>query len=547
MNSTLTEKLKPATIRFQSDRYLLLLAYILVLLVALAPLTVIDVPFLADYPNHLARAHILGNVHSDIFLSKRYAADFDFIPNLAMDLIVPWLSRFVPLDVAGRIFLALTLFSTLAGVSFLHRVLFNHWSLWPMTAGLLLYHGSFMAGLINFSLGVGLVPGALGLWIAIRYTSPMTRIIVGMLITFVLFFCHLIAFGAYGLMVIAYETVRARDKWSRRDGPAQAAKDVLTAGITGLIPTLLFFRQLALQSPDNAVEPMVFGNWAWKAKALLSPLANYQLDIDLLSFALLSGLAFWGWRSGHLLIERRMGPGLGLLILCFVLAPKALWTGGVFDQRFVILFALILVGSTQFRVSHHLVRLSVVACLGALFLVRIGWIAKTWIEHRDDLAEIRSMIEEVDEGSRILVVQPDKTTGIRLGPDRHKVFHHAALLASVPLLAVIDKSSFVSTIYAIPGQHPLRLLEPFDDLGGKGASMVPTLADLKAAINEEDDHAKPQIRTWWQDFDYVMVIYGYGSGADGFKQDLPLETLMDGQIVDLFGVTALRKTDKEML
>lgn len=535
MNSALTGKLKPAAIWFQSDRYVLFLAYTLVFLVVLAPLTVIDVPFLADYPNHLARMHILGNVHSDIFLAERYATDFDFIPNLAMDLIVPWLSKIMPLDAAGRLFLALTLFSTLASVLFLHRVLFNHWSLWPMAAGLLLYHGSFMAGMINFSLGVGLVPGALALWIAMRHAPPIKRIVIGTAITLVMFFCHLIAFGAYGLMVIAYESVRARDKWSRRDGPGQAAKDFLVAGVTGLIPMLLFIRQLADQNGNAVEKSVIFGSWSWKAKALLSPLANYQLGIDLASFALLAGLAVWGWRSGFLEIERRMRPGLGLLILCFVLAPKALWTGGVFDQRFVIIFALILIGSTEFRVSHHAVRAVVVACLAALFLVRIGWITKTWTEHRDDLAEIRSAIAEVKEGSRILVVQPDKTAGTRLAPDRHIVFHHAALLASFPLLAVIDKSSFVSTIYAIPGQHPLRLLDPFDDLGGKGASMVPTLADLAAAMVK--DHATPQIRTWWRDFDYVVLIYGYGSGADTLKQNLPLETLMDGQIIDLFRIT----------
>lgn len=536
MISTLREKLELTGAGPKTDLYGWATVYTLVALIALTPLAVIDVPLLADYPNHLARMYILSNLDDNLFLSEYYTKSFDFIPNLAMDLITPLAIEFIPLNVAGRLFLALVLLSTLASVSLLHRILFNRWSVWPLSAGLLLYHGSFMAGMVNFSLGVGLVPCALAIWIAMRHVSSTKRVVGGMAVTLTLYFCHIVAFGAYGLMVAAYEYVRARDKWSRRDGPATAAKDFLVAGLTGLIPLWLFIRQLTIQEGELAEKALVFGTWSWKAKALLSPLANYELSIDLISFALLGGLAVWGWRSGYLEIERRMGPGLILLFLCFLLAPKALWTGGVFDQRLVILFSLLLIGSTDFKIRHIVVRRAVFSGLAILFVVRLGWVTQTWVEHRDDLAEIRSAIAEVEQGSRILVVQPDKTAGVRLAPDRHMVFHHAAQMANLPVLAVIEKSSFVSTIYAIPGQQPLSLSPPFDGLGGNGASKVPTLMDLAAAIEEKPLDALPQIRAWWQDFDYVMLIFGYGPGAEILKGDLPLDTLMDGDIIDLFKI-----------
>jgi hypothetical protein len=116
------------------------------------------------------------------------------------------------------------------------------------------------------------------------------------------------------------------------------------------------------------------------------------------------------------------------------------------------------------------------------------------------------------------------------------VFHHAAQLASLPMLAAIEKSAFVSTIYALPGQQPLRLLEPFAQLGGKGAAEVPTLDELGEALDRPGDAVRAQIRHWRDDFDYVLLIYGYGPGADDLREDLPLETRLDGEIMDLFKI-----------
>lgn len=537
MSSIIQEKPATATLWLQPDRYALLAVYVLAVVVILIPLAVIDIPIIADYPNHVARMHILGNVNTETLLGERYISDFDFIPNLAMDLTIPWLAKIMPLDVAGRLFLAFTLLSTLGSIAFLHRTLFNQWTIWPLAATLVLYHGSFMAGMVNFSLGIGLVPAALAVWITMRYASMARRVMVGSAMALVLFFCHVVAFGAYGLLVIGYEGLRARDKWSRRDGPGQAARDFLIAGITGLVPATLLLRQLLQRDPGASAEStLAWGTWSWKAKALLSPLANYNLTLDLATFALLAILVIWGWRSGRLEIERHMAPGLGLLALCFILAPKALGTGGVLDQRFSIVFALVFIGSTSFRTGSSVVRIGLTALLAALFLVRLGLITSTWIDHRDDLAEMRSAIGEVETGARILVVQPDETAGIRLAPDRHIVFHHAAQMASLATLAVIEKSAFVSTIYAVPGQQPLRLQEPFQHLGGQGAVMIPTLADLAAALDRHDGDISAQIRSWWRDFDYILLIYGYGPGAESFRGDLPLKTLMDGDILDLFEI-----------
>ncbi len=513
-------------------------SFIVVAILLIAPLTVIDTPLLADYPNHVARMHVIGNLYDDFMLAGPYAVDIDFIPNIAMDLVVPSLANWLKPDVAARVFLAGTLLSTLAGVAWLHRTLFNQWSIHPLLAALFAYHGSMIAGMANFSLGIGLVPAALALWIRMEDASVVRRLLAGSFVALGLFFCHLVAAGAYGLLLVGF----ALGKWlngpNSRDARRRAISELSVAGAGFILPLILYARLILGGEGGASGDGIIFGNIAWKLKALLSPLANYNLPLDLASFALLTGLAFAAWLSGRVTVDRRVAPGLALLALAFLLAPKALLSGGVFDQRLAVLLALLLVASTRFEMPESRVFLVLPAILATLFLVRLGVLTTTWMDHRADLAEMRRAIELISPGARLLVARPDEGAGLRLSPPRHRVFHHAAQLHSLPTLAVIEKSAFVSTVYALPGQQPLTLKPPFDQLGGRGHVDLPTLDDLAIAYRPKGDQppVASQIEHWTSDFDYVVLIYGYGPGAEKLIGDLPLEAVMDGDILDLFRI-----------
>ena len=75
----------------------------LLCLVLLAPLALIDVPPLLDYPNHLARATVLAFGDDDPILSRIYAEHWAVIPNLGTDLVLPPLLHVLPIHLAGRI------------------------------------------------------------------------------------------------------------------------------------------------------------------------------------------------------------------------------------------------------------------------------------------------------------------------------------------------------------------------------------------------------------------------------------------------------------
>lgn len=512
--------------------------FLIVAIVITAPLAVIDTPLFADYPNHVARMHVLGNFNDSALLGKRYAVTFDLIPNIAMDFVVPQLAQWMPLDLAARLFLGVCLVLSMASVAFLHRTLFNQWYSYSLLAAFFVYHGSMMAGMINFSLGIGLVPGALALWIRMQGAPAAWRLLVGCATALLLYFCHLVAVGAFGLLLVGQGLANRRDRSGHPDHQRFAAREFAIIVGLGLLPLILFLRILWAGDKTSSPGEIIYGNLAWKLKALLSPLANYHLPLDFMSFVLLASFALAAWWRGWLVVDRRMRPGLALLAAAFVLAPKALWTGGLFDQRLAVLLALMLVASTHIKAAPDRILRIMPAMLALLFLVRMSVLTSAWLEHRDDLAEMHRAIDLMTEGGRVLVVQPDVDAGQRLAPPRHRVLHHAVQLVSLPALAVVEKAAFVSSLYAIQGQQPLALKPPYDRLGGRGHVDLPTLDDLADALRSADADTATgrQIQSWPADFDYVVMIYGYGPNRDARIAGLPIDMLLDGDVFDLFRI-----------
>jgi len=142
------------------DRFLLFpLIFALALATALVPIATTQTLPLLDWPNHLgAHAMCWRDIGDSPLLQQIYDVRWRPVPNLAMDLIVPFLGHTMPLEWAGRLFIALTFLLMAGGVALVHRQLFGRFSYWPLLAFLFLYDRSFLLGLVNYLFGLG--PGA---------------------------------------------------------------------------------------------------------------------------------------------------------------------------------------------------------------------------------------------------------------------------------------------------------------------------------------------------------------------------------------------------
>src|SRR5438046_5371223 len=72
--------------------------------ISVAPVLLVRIPAMIDYVNHLARMHLLVDAAGGR-PNPAYQIDWRLYPNLAVDLIVPMLTRFVSVETAARLFL----------------------------------------------------------------------------------------------------------------------------------------------------------------------------------------------------------------------------------------------------------------------------------------------------------------------------------------------------------------------------------------------------------------------------------------------------------
>ncbi|MGB2657447.1 MAG: hypothetical protein WBC84_04365 [Pseudolabrys sp.] len=196
-------------------------AQIMALFIALTLLISIPIwthplPPLSDYINHLARMQVIAELPNNRQLAAFYELNWQVIPNLAMDIIVPPLARIMNVYLAGQVFLVSMFVLIISGILMLNRVLVGRFSVLPLIAIPLLYNFVFLVGLMNYLFGIGVAIWALAGWISVRERAWPIRFVLSTVSIVVLFFCHLCALGIYGIGLFSFEVLRL---WEQRSQP----------------------------------------------------------------------------------------------------------------------------------------------------------------------------------------------------------------------------------------------------------------------------------------------------------------------------------------
>src|SRR5665213_1292019 len=132
------------------------------------PIWTHPLPPLSDYVNHLARMHVIATLPTNPLLANFYELNWQVIPNLTMDLIVPQLARFMNVYLAGQIYIVTMFALIISGTLALNRALVGRWTVLPLFAFPLLYNYVFLVGLMNYIFGIGVALWALAGWVALR-------------------------------------------------------------------------------------------------------------------------------------------------------------------------------------------------------------------------------------------------------------------------------------------------------------------------------------------------------------------------------------------
>jgi len=275
-------------------RVLMIAVWAVAVIAVLVPVWSVEYVPLLDYPNHLARAFVLHEIHNPAFKFDQWmTADWGPYPYLGMDVTMSLLLRIFPIMVAGRIFMSLCLLAIPAGTWIFLREASpgnEHMALWSL---LLSYDSYFLEGFLNFYLSIGVCFFALGLWMR-YYNEPSRRkwveAALGILL---LYFTHAMGFGAVGVLVGSYVIIGERN-----------IKKIVLNGMLFLPPTLLAIGFMKDQSSVRS--DMNFLPWEDKINALTVPLHSYSEQLDdvtlyVIPIAIIAAMLWskergWSWR-----------------------------------------------------------------------------------------------------------------------------------------------------------------------------------------------------------------------------------------------------------
>lgn len=477
--------------------------YAVLTLLALAPLAMVDIPALVDYPNHLARIHVIAGIGTDSALASNYQVVWGATPNLAMDLILPPLTRVFSVELLGRLFIAMTMLLLIAGTLVLHRTLHGSIGLWPVAVYLFLYNHLLIMGFLNYLFSVGIALMLFAAWIASARWPAWIRWTLFPPALAALFFAHIFALGIYGVCVGAYEFSRVwptlRTEW--RSLPrrwAVVAWQFLPAA--GLVLATM---------PDSGAGDFIYGPFLSKVRAVWSPTLTYIKPIDVVIFLFVVAVCAGGLATRRLALARAVR--LPLCLLTAIAAVIPFWIEGAWgitafmDLRLPLVIALLLVAGL--RPGNVSPRVAVaVICAGAVLMGgRIVDISSEWRKLDRQYAEFRAAARLIEPGAAILPAQKEDV------PRRDGENRFEDVYGNMPVLAVIDRAAFVPILFTDPDKQPLRASDrrAFLDTGFGAPIEYALLVDAAYGIGAVQGGIgmSPFWKDWPRHYDYVLTTH----------------------------------------
>lgn len=487
-----------------------ILAFVALAAVALMPVFLVQIAPLSDWVNHLGRMQVMAVGASDPYLSAFYSIDWQLIPNLAMDLIVPPLARIFGVIPAGQLFMASIIVLMVTGPFAVQRAVYGKLNPFPLVVFLFLYNDIFLVGLANYLFGVGIAVWGLAVWIWLRERNVALRLGVSFVFVALTYVSHLYAAGVYGLAILAYEV----DDWIQRGKPLDRRVPIDLAMIG--VPFLPLLPLLAMSATWGLA-----GEYMWdlhgKADAVLMTFSSYS-DIADVCVAIALGVAFAAaWRRGLIRFHRLAGVFLLISGAVFLVMPNMLFGSYMADQRMPIAIALVLVGFGRLNVTRTAVRTAFLALVIACSAIRIGDVAIHWARLAQVYDDFRRAFATVPRGSKILVADADEPEG---WDDFRDAISHAACLA------MIDRSSLVSRAFTVKGKQIMSVRPAYHDRVDTEDGDPPTISRLLAATMPHYGDTGNYWDNWREKHDYVAVLYTAKS-ADNPNPDF-LSLVHDG-------------------
>lgn len=466
------------------------LMFVTLTLLISIPIWTHPLPPLSDYVNHLSRMHAIAALGKNQQLAEFYEVNWQIIPNLTMDLVVPVLAQWMSVYLAGQIFMVMMFALIISGTMALSRVLSGRWSVLPLFAMPLLYNYVFLVGLMNYLCGIGLSLWALAGWIALRDRPWPMRYALSVASVMVIFFCHLSALGIYGIGILSFEALRL---WQQRARPwPMRIAEFVAGGLPFLAAAPLLY-----MSPTLTLASAFFWDQRGKIDGLMYVVSDYS-DIATFMLAASATLAM-GWAVRHRLL--RFHPLAGVVLLVggsiYLALPRVMFETYMADQRVPIGVAFMVIACGALELRRRMVRRAFLLVLIVLIGVRLIEVDLNWTELSDTTSQFRSSVRRIQPGSKVFVAYADRAYGEDV---RDLGLVHAACIA------MIERSALVTTVFTVIGKQVLHVKPQYASYVDTRDGTPPSIAQLLVAADKPLPDT-PVYWTNWTKFDYLYILF----------------------------------------
>ena len=495
-----SEPTSQPAVRFRAGQIAIL--FIALAAIASIPILLYPWPPLSDYINHLARMHVIATIGSDPNLALFYQIEWQVIPNLMMDLIVPILQRVMNVYLAGQAYTIMTFVLILSGTLALNRQLYRHWSVLPLIAFPLLYNNVFLVGTMNYLFGIGLALWALTSWVALRERAVALRLAVSTLFVLALFFCHLFAVGVYGLGLLAFELQRLLAlRWRGPLAVDGAAEPRLPPWLDFIVSGLPFLPvvPLLLMSPTWTLRWDFTWELSGKVNGLLFVIEVYSRSATFFLATIVAIAAVFAARHRALQFHPFGWMLLAVGGITYLVLPRVLFDTYMADQRLPIALAFMIIACAHLDLRDEFVRRGFATVLVLLLAVRAFEVQGVWREISRGTASFRDSVRHIDRGSKVLVAYADPDNGDNA---RDLWLTHAACLA------IIERSALVTTAFTVLGKQVMHVRRDYRDRVDTEDGTPPSIRQLLSHTELTDwDDDPPYWSRWTTDYDYLYILF----------------------------------------
>ena len=495
---------------------ILALSVALTLLISI-PIWTHPLPPLSDYVNHLARMHVIADLSRNQKLAMFYQLNWQVIPNLAMDAIVPSLARLVSVYLAGQIFLVAMFTLIISGVVVLNRALVGRFSVLPLLAIPLLYNYIFLVGLTNYIFGIGVALWTLAAWVSTRERAWPIRFALSTASVVILFFCHLSALGIYAIGLLSGEILRL---WQQKSTPwPPRIAEFVVSGLPFLVVAPLLY-----ESPTMHLVAATSWEQRGKLDGLIYVFATYS---DIVAFALIAILTAGGvWAVRHRVLQFHPLATVLLVVggVVYFALPRVMFDTYMTDQRVPLGVVFMLFACGDLDTHHRLVRRGFLSLLVVLIALRLLEVDYNWSQLSDSTSEFRSSVRRIAPGSKVFVAYANESAGEDV---RDLGLIHAACIAT------IERSALVTTLFTVEGKQVVHVRPEYRDFADQRDGTPPSTPQLILAA----EHPLPDMPAFWLNwtrFDYIYILFTEDEAPNPDPARLRLVT--DGDRFQLYRV-----------